>query len=202
MTELVIRNYWWPGVMKDVRKYMDGYDICQRMKNRTKAPAGKLMANEVPEKVWTHLMVDFIMKLPLVAGKDAILVVCNRLSKMAHFVATIEETTAEGLTRLFKDNVWKLYGLPESIISDRGPQFAAELTKELNKILGIETRLSTAFYLLLIDITNTFDLSFLYSTNFVSTRYLDNNNYSNSVIDLMFLRPNSLEFDSYIYQKL
>ena len=202
MTELVIRNYWWPGVMKDVRKYMDGYDICQRMKNRTKAPAGKLMANEVPEKVWTHLMVDFIMKLPLVAGKDAILVVCNRLSKMAHFVATIEETTAEGLTRLFKDNVWKLYGLPESIISDRGPQFAAELTKELNKILGIETRLSTAFYLLLIDITNTFDLSFLYSTDFVSTRYLDNNNYSNSVIDLMFLRPNSLEFDSYIYQKL
>ena len=202
MTELVIRNYWWPGVMKDVRKYMDGYDICQRMKNRTKAPAGKLMANEVPEKVWTHLMVDFIMKLPLVSGKDAILVVCNRLSKMAHFVATIEETTAEGLTRLFKDNVWKLYGLPESIISDRGPQFAAELTKELNKILGIETRLSTAFYLLLIDITNTFDLSFLYSTNFVSTRYLDNNNYSNSVIDLMFLRPNSLEFDSYIYQKL
>ena len=202
MTELVIRNYWWPGVMKDVRKYMDGYDICQRMKNRTKAPAGKLMANEVPEKVWTHLMVDFIMKLPLVAGKDAILVVCNRLSKMAHFVATIEETTAEGLTRLFKDNVWKLYGLPESIISDRGPQFAAELTKELNKILEIETRLSTAFYLLLIDIINTFDLSFLYSTDFVSTRYLDNNNYSNSVIDLMFLRPNSLEFDSHIYQKL
>ena len=202
MTELVIRNYWWPGVMKDVRKYMDEYDICQRMKNRTKAPAGKLMANEVPEKVWTHLIVDFIMKLLLVAGKDAILVVCNRLSKMAHFVATIEETTVEGLTRLFKDNVWKLYGLPESIISDRGPQFAAELTKELNKILEIETRLSTAFYLLLIDIINTFDLSFLYSTDFVSTRYLDNNNYSNSVIDLMFLRPNSLEFDSHIYQKL
>jgi len=48
-----------------------------------------------------HLMVDFIMKLPVVAGKDAILVVCDRLSKMAHFVATIEETLAEGLARLF-----------------------------------------------------------------------------------------------------
>ena len=61
------------------------------------------------------------MKLLLVAGKDAILVVCNRLSKITHFVATIEETIVEGLTRLFKDNMWKLYSLLESVISDRGP---------------------------------------------------------------------------------
>jgi len=64
-------------------------------------------------------MVDFIEKLPLVAGKDAILVVCNRLSKMTHFVTTIEGTSAEELARLFRDNVWKLHGLPESIVSDR-----------------------------------------------------------------------------------
>jgi len=64
-------------------------------------------------------MVDFIIKLPLVAGKDAILVVCNRLSKMTHFVTTIEGTSAEELARLFRDNVWKLHGLPESIVSDR-----------------------------------------------------------------------------------
>ena len=87
------------------------------------------------------------MKLPLVAEKDIILVVCDRLSKIAHFVATIEKTTAEGLVRLFRDNVWKLHGLPENIISNRGPQFVVELTKELNKMLGIEMRLSTAFYL-------------------------------------------------------
>jgi len=90
------------------------------MKNRTKALAGKLMANKVLEKVWMYLIVDFITKLLLVAGKDAILVVCDRLSKMAHFVATTEGTSAEGLARLFKDNVWKLHGLPESVISDRG----------------------------------------------------------------------------------
>ena len=52
-----------------------------------------------------HLTVDFITKLPVVAGKDAILVVCDRLSKMTHFVATIEGTSAEGLARLFRDNV-------------------------------------------------------------------------------------------------
>jgi len=65
---------------------------------------------------------------------------------MTHFVATIEETSAESLARLFRDNMWKLHGLPESVVSDRGPQFAAELTKELNRMLGIETRLSTAFH--------------------------------------------------------
>jgi len=65
---------------------------------------------------------------------------------MAYFVVTTEEISVKGLVRLFRDNVWKLHGLPESIISDREPQFAVELTKELNKILGIETRLSTAFH--------------------------------------------------------
>jgi len=65
---------------------------------------------------------------------------------MTHFVATTEGTSAEGLARLFWDNVWKLHGLPESVVSDRGPQFAAELTKELNRMLGIKTKLSMAFH--------------------------------------------------------
>jgi len=87
------------------------------------------------------------MKLPVVAGKDAILVICNRLSKMTHFVAITEGMSAEGLARLFRNNVWKLHRLPESIMSDRGLQFAAEITKELNKILGIETKLSMSYHL-------------------------------------------------------
>jgi len=116
------------------------------MKNKMEEVVGKLKLSEVLEKPWTHLMVDFIMKLLVVAGKDAILVVCDRLSKMTHFVATTEGMSAEGLARLFRDNVWKLHGLPKSVVSDRGPQFAAELTKELKKMLEIETRLSTVFH--------------------------------------------------------
>ena len=116
--ELVTRNYWWPGVTRDVGKYVEGCNAYQRMKNRTEELAGKLKLSEVPEKSWTHLMVDFIMKLLVVAGKDAILVVCDRLSKMMYFVATTEGTSAEGLARLFRDNVWKLHGLPESVVSD------------------------------------------------------------------------------------
>ena len=97
------------------------------MKNRTKEIAGKLKLSEVPVKLWTYIMVDFITKLPIVAGKDAILVVYDRLSKMMHFVATTKRTSVEGLAQLFRDNVWKLHGLPESMVSDRGPQFVAEL---------------------------------------------------------------------------
>ena len=75
------------------------------MKNRTEEVAGKLKLSKVLEKPWTYLTVDFITKSPVAAGKDTILVVYNRLSKIIHFVATTEETSAEGLAKLFRNNV-------------------------------------------------------------------------------------------------
>ena len=89
---------------------------------------------------------NFITKLPLAQEYNGILVVINRFTKMAHFVPTTERTSVEGLAQLFRDNVWKLHGLPDSIILDRGPQFAVGIMKELNRMLGIETKLSTAFH--------------------------------------------------------
>jgi len=146
MTELVMRNFWWPGVSREVKQYVEGYDACQRNKNRTQAPAGKLMPNSIPEKPWSHISANFITKLPLAQGYNLILVVVDRLTKMAHFIPTTEKTTAGGLVRLFRDNVWKLHGLPESIISDRRLQFAAGVMRELNTMLGIDSKLSTAFH--------------------------------------------------------
>jgi len=102
------------------------------------------MLNSIPEKAWTHISVDFITKLPLAQEYDSILVVVDRFTKMVHFIPTTEKTSAEGLAHLFRDNVWKLHGLLDSIVSDRGPQFAAGIMKELNCMLGIDTKLSTA----------------------------------------------------------
>jgi len=86
-------------VINNIGKY--GCDSCQRIKNRIEVPVEKLKLSKILEKPWIHMIVDFIMKLSLVARKvarkDTILVVCNRLSKMAHFVVIIEETLAEGL---------------------------------------------------------------------------------------------------------
>ena len=79
--------------------------MCQNIKNRTEASVGNLIANEVSEKLQTYLTVDFITKFLLVAGKNIILVVCDRLSKIAHFVVTIKGISVEELVQLFRDNM-------------------------------------------------------------------------------------------------
>ena len=121
--------------------------MCQRIKNRTEVLVGKLKLSEVLEKLWMYLIVNFITKLLLVAGKDIILVVYDKLSKITHFVTTTKGTSAEELAWLFRDNMWKLHRLPESIVLDQGPQFAVELMKKLDRMLEIETKLSISFYL-------------------------------------------------------
>jgi len=125
---------------------VEGCETCQRNKNHTEQPAGKLMPNSIPEKPWTHISADFITKLPIAQGYNSILVVVDRLTKMVYFIPTTEKTLAEGLARLFKDNVWKLHGLPKSIVSDRGPQFTTGIMWELNRMLEIKSKLSMAFH--------------------------------------------------------
>ena len=91
-------------------------------------------------------MVDFIIKLLLVAGKNVILVMYNILSKITNFVTIIKEISVEKLVKLFRNYVWKLHRLLESIISDKGLQFAVELMRKLNKMLEIEMMLLIIFY--------------------------------------------------------
>ena len=90
---------------KRCKKCVDGCNMYQKIKNWTELPVGKLKFSKVPEKPWIYLMVDFITKLPLVAGKNMILLVCNRLSKIMHFGATTKRTLSESLARLFRDNM-------------------------------------------------------------------------------------------------
>ena len=97
---------------------MEEYNACQRNKNRTEQLAGKLMPNSILKKPWTHISIDFITKLPLAQGYDSILVVVNKLTKIVYFIPTMERISVKGLAQLFRDNVWKLHGLPKSIISD------------------------------------------------------------------------------------
>ena len=104
------------------------------------------MPNLIPEKPWAYISADFITKLPLAQGYDSILVVVDRLTKMVYFIPIIEKTSAEGLARLFRDNMQKLYRLSESIISDKGPQFVAGIIQKLNRMLEIKSKLSMVFY--------------------------------------------------------
>lgn len=88
-----------------------------------------------------------IVKLPECQGFDSILVVIDRMTKNTHFIETNEAISLTGLASIYQKNVWKLHGLPLTIISDRGPIFASNLMKELNKSIGIKTKLSTAYHL-------------------------------------------------------
>ena len=74
------------------------------------------------------------------------MVTVDRLSKIVHAIPTYDTVTSEGIARLFRDHVWKHHGLPNQIISDRGPQFVSNFMRELNRLLGIETTPSTAFH--------------------------------------------------------
>jgi len=129
-----------------VKSYVSGCDRCQRIKCFPEKPAGKLKPNEATMQPWKDITTDFITGLPEAQEYDALFVTCCHHTKQAHIIPTSTATSARGLTALFRDHVWKLHGLPETALSDRGPQFAAEFMKELNEILGIKTKLSMAYH--------------------------------------------------------
>jgi len=91
-------------------------------------------------------LADFITKLPLAQGYNAILVVCDCFSKIVYFIATTEKTSVKELTKLFRDYVMKLHRLPKSIILDREVQFIARMMRELNNLLGIQMKLLTVYH--------------------------------------------------------
>ena len=90
------------------------------------ASHGTLLPLPVPDHTWQDISMDFVVGLPKSQGFDAIWVVVKRLSKQRHFVPCMTTLDVEGLARLFNDNVFRLHGLPDSIVSDRGPQFAVD----------------------------------------------------------------------------
>jgi len=100
--------------------------ICQRSRTTRHAPFGILRPLSILYRSWQDISMDFVTGLPWSNGHDAIWVVVDRLTKMGHLVPCRTTIDAPSLAALFLDNIWKHYGLPLTIISDRGPQFGAE----------------------------------------------------------------------------
>ena len=141
------RLFWWPSMYKDVCKYIKSCPKCQRNKPSMQQPGGLLQSLPVPGRRWESVSVDFITQLPTTkSGFDAIVVFVDRLSKMVRFAPCHSTVTAEQAAQLFVENVFKSHGIPRTMVSDRGPQFASKFWQEFHKLLGSRVQLSTAFH--------------------------------------------------------
>lgn len=144
--ELVTHNYSWPGLRKYIREYVAGCDQCARCKPSRHKPYGELCPLPVPPAPWTSVSLDFVVQLPTSRGYTAILVVVDRLTKMAHFIPTINEVDAPLTAQLYLEHVYKLHGLPQDLVSDRGSVFTSRFWTHLLQLIGITRNLSSAYH--------------------------------------------------------
>jgi hypothetical protein len=144
--ELVQRSYTCPGISTFVKKYTNRCERCVRMKPSNLAPPRKLRPLELPDIPWTEVTADFTTDLPPSKGFDSLLVVVDRFSKEVEFIPWNKTTTSLDTAQLYLHNVWKNHGLPSSIVSDQGSQFASQVMRDLCKQLGIQPKLSTVFH--------------------------------------------------------
>jgi hypothetical protein len=145
--ELVARDYWWPTLRADVTAFVQTCDSCQRMKASNQRKGGELLPLPVPERPWSGVSMDLIVKLPRTdAGYDSVLVFVDRLTKYALFVPTVETLTAKQFAELFMMHVVARFGLPDTVVSDRGPQFNNEYWREVCGQVDMLRCLSSAYH--------------------------------------------------------
>ena len=146
MLELLERSYFWLGMSTYVKNYVSWCDRCACFKGSNVALPGKLQPLDISNMPWVDLSADFITDLPLFNGYDLILVVVDRFSKEVEYIPCNKIVTALEMAKLYLFHVWKNHGLPHTIVSDHGPQFASQMMKDLYKHLGIIPKLSTAHH--------------------------------------------------------
>ena len=144
--ELITQNYWWPGMKKDIQKYMASCNTCQTVKPDQQAKAAPLHPNEIPEGPWQVVSIDMMSLLPESKGFDTILVVVDWFTKKSFSLPTNSTIMSKGIATLYQDRVFSEHGIPKKVISDWGPQFVSKFMKELYETMGIKGNPSTAYH--------------------------------------------------------
>lgn len=143
---LLSREYYWKGMSTFVRRWVRNCYICRRTKSFRVGHQGHLQPLPVPQRAWLDVSMDFVVGLPESEGFDAIWVVVDRLTKMRHYVPCHSTDGSEELARLFVKYIARYHGLPETIVSDRGPQFISDFWKHILTRWKTTARLSTAYH--------------------------------------------------------
>ncbi|GJZ20139.1 putative reverse transcriptase domain-containing protein [Tanacetum coccineum] len=133
---------------KDIATYVSKCLTCSKVKAEHQKPLGLIQQLKIPEWKWENITMDFINKLPRTSsGHDSILVIIDRLTKSAHFLAIHEDYKIERLARLYINEIIARHGVPVSIIYDRDSYFTSRFWQSLQKALGTRLDLSTAYHL-------------------------------------------------------
>lgn len=141
------RIFYWPRLARDTKSYINSCEQCQRNKPLLQRPAGLFQPLAIPSQRWDTVSMDFIVQLPMTPrGFDAITVFVDKLSKQVHFCASHTNDTAPDVARLFFDQVFRLHGMPRSIISDRDARFTGRFWSTLMSLMGTKLNMSTAFH--------------------------------------------------------
>eukprot|EP00253_Pinus_taeda_P020306 PITA_20306 len=147
MITAIRKEYFWPGMKKDIVEYLSRCLECQQIKAEHQHPARLLKPLPVPEWKWEIISMDFITGLPKTKrNNDSIFVVVDKLSKAAHFIPVQSTYRAAQIAHIFMQNVFKLHGLPKTIISDRDVKFTSAFWKTLFVELGTQLNFSTAYH--------------------------------------------------------
>ena len=119
----IAQDFYWQGMKASIQAFVQQCLVCQRHKAEHLHPAGLLQHLSVPLQIWSDISMDFVEGLPTSQGKSVLLVVVDRFSKYAHLLPLTHPYTTVSVARLFFDNIFKLHGLPKTILSDRDVTF-------------------------------------------------------------------------------
>jgi len=127
-------SFFWVGMKNDILTFVVECDICQQNKGETIKTPRALQSLPIPTTIWTDIFMDFIIGLPKFGNKYVIMVVVNRLSKCAHLCALQQPFTPATVTQVFIDQIFKLHGMPTSIVLDCDPTFTIKFWQKLFKL--------------------------------------------------------------------
>lgn len=132
--------------MQDVINFCRSCDSCQRTRISTQARSGELVPLPIPDRPWSVIGINFIVKLPLSSSFDSIFVITDHLTKGAHFIPCNESMDSHSLAHLFVQHFFRLHGFPDKIVSDRGPTFVSAFWRSVMSHLKISPAPSTAYH--------------------------------------------------------
>ena len=140
-------NFWWQGMKKEVAQFVSACLTCQKAKVEHQKPGGMLQPLDISVWKWDSIVMDFVTYLPCtVRAHDAIWVVVDRLTKIAHFLAVNLRMSMAKLAQLYIREIVRLHGVPSSIVSDRDPRFTSRFWQTLQEAMGSRLRMSSAYH--------------------------------------------------------